>query len=66
MIWGPAPGAAVWSGRADALMTQNWQSIGGTGYTLAPSLQLTSGAVVPLDAELIRTEMTFQAAAIVT
>lgn len=65
-IWGPAPGAAVWSGRADALMTQNWQSIGGTGYTLAPSLQLTSGAVVPLDAELIRTEMTFQAAAIVT
>lgn len=58
--WGNAIwGESVWGGRSDAVLSQNWHSVSGSGYTVATGVQITSGAVVPSDAEIIRTEMTY-------
>lgn len=51
--WGTAQ-TKTWQG--------NWQSLGGIGYTLAPCVQITSGSIIPLDAELISVEMSFDIA----
>lgn len=65
--WGNAVwGDSVWSGRANAMISRNWHSVGGSGYALAPSLQLTSGAIVPLDAEIISADLTYRLADAVT
>jgi hypothetical protein len=47
-------------------MQMQWHSVGGTGYALAPSLQVTSGATVPLDVEIIKSDVTYQVAQIVS
>lgn len=65
--WGNAIwGESVWAGRADAVISRNWHSVAGSGYALAPSLQITSGSVVPLDAEIISADLTYRVAGIVT
>jgi hypothetical protein len=65
--WGNAIwGESVWAGRSDAVISRNWYSVAGTGYALAPSLQITSGSVVPLDAEIISADLTYRVAAVVT
>lgn len=43
-----------------------WKSVGGSGARMAPVLQITSGARIPIDAELIAVEVTFSGADIVT
>jgi hypothetical protein len=58
--WGSGVwGQAVWGGDADPTLSQKWKSIGGYGYACSMSYQITSGSLVPMDAELIRLEMTF-------
>lgn len=58
--WGDAVwGESVWGDQAVQNVTQDWQSVGGTGYALAPSLQITSGANTPLDAEIVRIDVTY-------
>lgn len=54
-IWG----SSTWGGAADKIVQQNWRSVGVSGYTLAPCLQLTSGSLSPLDIELISLDLTY-------
>jgi hypothetical protein len=54
-IWGEA----VWGSAAMLSSYEQWVSVGGAGYALAPDVRLTSGAVVPLDTEIVRVEMTY-------
>lgn len=61
-IWG----TAVWGEEKTPTTVQQWQSVGGSGYALAPGVQLTSGSVVPSDVEIARVDMTYTAADIVS
>lgn len=61
-IWGQA----TWGESVVPKVQQNWTSASGYGYAMAPGFQLTSGAVTPLDAEIIRLELLTETADIVT
>lgn len=61
-IWGEA----VWGAGRDAIMSQDWKSVSGQGYSLSMVTMVTSGSTIPIDAEIIRTEVTFQAADILS
>lgn len=54
-IWGQA----VWGAEASSQVSGNWKSVGGTGYACSMAYQVTSGASVPIDAEVVRLELTF-------
>lgn len=45
---------------------QRWEVRAGAGYAFAPAVQVTSGSLVPLDYQLVRIEMTYQTAALIT
>lgn len=65
--WGNAIwGDAVWGGGRPFITQQNWLAVSGTGYAVAPSVQATSGSMVPLDAELIRIDYTYHTAEVVS
>lgn len=65
--WGTAIwGQSIWGGTRESIMNNQWASVGGCGYALSTSCQVTSGSIVPLDAEIISTDMTYQTAEIVT
>ena len=53
-VWGEA----VWGSDASSSLTQDWKSVGGTGYAISMAYQVTSGTVEPLDVEIIRLEAT--------
>ncbi len=61
-IWGES----VWGQQTNKKIQQNWTSVGGVGYALAPAVQITSGSIVPLDCELIRLEITYDTADIIS
>lgn len=66
-LWGVGLwGSAVWSSGQSKVVSARWQSVGGSGYFMAPSLQVTSGATAPIDLEIVQTDMTYQVAEIVT
>lgn len=48
-IWNSEPGAFLW---------QQWVSVGGSGYAASVGLQITSASTVPLDAEIVRLDLT--------
>lgn len=54
-VWGQA----VWGGEAANEVTLQWKSLGGRGYSCSMSYQVTSGSSAPVDAEIIRLEMTY-------
>ena len=54
-IWGQS----LWGATSSTVVNQDWQSIGGTGYSLSLCYQITSGAVAPIDAELIDLELMY-------
>lgn len=65
--WGTAIwGQSVWGEAKSPQTLQQWQSIGGKGYALAAAMQITSGAVQPLDCEIIRTDLTLTTADVVS
>lgn len=67
--WGNAIwGTSLWGGSVVTVPQQNWRTpMGrGTGYALAPAVQVTSGSTVPIDPELVRVEVAYSAADIVT
>lgn len=65
--WGTAVwGTDIWASTLPTGMNIEWVSVSGIGYSMAPGLQITSGNVVPLDTEVIRMELTFNTADIVT
>lgn len=61
-IWG----ASTWGASLSLGTQENWQSTGGAGYALAPCWQVTSGNTVPLDTEIVRLDMTYDMADVVT
>jgi hypothetical protein len=65
--WGVAVwGESVW-GEVGSLHTyQNWRVIDGVGYALSLGLQVTSGAIPPLDAEIVRFDLAFELADMIT
>lgn len=65
--WGNATwGAFNWGDTATARPQQRWETRPGAGYAFAPAVQVTSGSVVPLDYQLVRLEITYQTAEIIT
>lgn len=66
-LWGTAIwDTSRWGEATPTRIGQNWQSIGGIGYSLSPAYQVTSGSVGTLDVELLDIEMTFSGGEIVT
>lgn len=61
-IWG----VSSWSDTPLPQAETDWVSAGGAGYAMAPQVQLTSGYTVPLDAEIVRIEITYDLGDIVT
>lgn len=61
-VWGQS----TWGGTVSAKTQLQWDSIGGMGEVLTPSLQITSGAIVPLDTEIIKIEMTYESLEVVS
>jgi hypothetical protein len=61
-IWG----VSEWGDVGTLKTYMNWESVGGTGYAFAPDIQTTSGSIVPLDTEVIRIEVSYDLADIVT
>lgn len=55
-----------WDQAGQKTTRQQWQSVGGAGYSLSPSVQITSGSLVPLDVELVSIDLTYDLADIVT
>lgn len=65
--WGNAIwGSFTWGETTTPKPQQRWETRPGAGYAFAPAVQVTSGAVVPLDYQLVRIEITFQTAEILT
>lgn len=66
-LWGTGTwGTSTWGATLPEYLVQQWESIGGIGYALSLSSQITSGSTAPLDAEIIRSEMTFTEAALIS
>lgn len=65
--WGSAIwGESEWGGETKVSVQQEWDSAGGSGYALSPAIQITSGSLVPLDTQIVRLEMTYQTADVVS
>jgi hypothetical protein len=65
--WGTAVwGQATWGAVTPTVMSQEWRSVSGIGYSVAVSFQVTSGALTPIDAELIRLDLAYTPAEIIT
>lgn len=54
-IWGES----IWDAERGDVVTGEWVSISGAGHDVAVGMQVTSGAPVPIDVELIRMDMTY-------
>lgn len=66
-VWGLGVwGQSQWGQEVAKKAQQRWFSVSGSGYSIAPALQITSGSIVPLNAELVRFDMTGQTAEIVS
>ncbi|GMB80542.1 hypothetical protein NN6n1_13240 [Shinella zoogloeoides] len=57
---------ATWSEPTASIIKQQWVPVSGYGNALSIALQLTSGAITPLDEEIIRIDLTYEVADIVT
>ena len=61
-VWGdPATiwGQFNWGSTSAKEVQQNWRNQFGTGEVVSAGIQITSGAIVPLDTEIIRTDVLF-------
>lgn len=66
-VWGAGEwGASVWGAEAPQIINQEWRSLGGIGYAGSVSFQVTSGAIQPLDVEVIRLEALYTTAEVVS
>jgi len=65
--WGTAIwGTATWGAVLPSVISETWRSIGGMGYSCSVAFQVTSGALDPIDCELIRLDSTYTVAELVT
>lgn len=59
-VWGAGIwGSGIWGAVSDTVIDQQWVSLAGYGYTGSMAYQVTSGAVGPLDTEIVRLEMSY-------
>jgi hypothetical protein len=59
-VWGGGIwGASQWGAPATLSVFQRWQSVGGSGYAIAPGIQITAGSIAALDAELVSIDVTY-------
>jgi hypothetical protein len=66
-VWGGGVwGQSQWGGVAEKNIYQRWQSVGGSGYAIAPGVQITSGSLVAPDVELVSIDVTYDQGDIVT
>jgi|GEM_PF-479629 len=68
-VWGdPASiwGQFNWGDKADKAVQQDWCSQSGDGEVISIGVQITSGSIVPLDAELVRTDVLFTVGSVLT
>lgn len=57
--WGNAIwGTSVWGSQPTLSPRRQWEAAAGEGYALSPAIQITSGAIVPLDYELVSVQTT--------
>lgn len=57
---------SVWNSERGSVVQANWRSVGGSGHDASLALQITSGEVSPSDVELVRLDVTFETAGVVT
>lgn len=66
-LWGSGVwGTSVWGVDREKNIYQDWRSVHGLAYAIAPALQITSANAAPPDVELVRFDVTFDVADIVT
>lgn len=66
-LWGAGIwGQSVWGGGLADVVTMDWCSLGGSGYACSLAYQVTSGAVQPLDVEVVHLEMLYSTAEMIT
>lgn len=51
---------STWNANRNAIITKRRHSTSGAGYRLAPVYQVTSGAAIPLDVEIVTLDCTFE------
>jgi len=51
---------STWNAERGSIVTTDWKSVGGSGYAASVGVQVTSGASVPLDVEVIRTDLLYE------
>jgi hypothetical protein len=60
-VWGAAIwGVSAWGGAISLSVFKDWQSVGGSGYSVAPAVQITSGSIVAPTVELVQVDMTYE------
>lgn len=65
--WGNANwGEFAWGELSVPKQQARWETRPGYGYAFSPAVQVTSGSVVPLDYQLVRTEIMFQTAEVIS
>lgn len=65
--WGSGVwGESVWGDATKVNTYQQWRVVSGAGYAVAPAVQFTSGSLVPLDTEIVRTDLSFEIADMMT
>lgn len=57
---------AVWDAGRSSIVTQRRFSVSGRGYRIAPTLQITSGAAVPIDAEIVAVDVSYDMGDVLT
>lgn len=57
---------SVWSSPRDKIVSKRRHSVSGDGYRIAPVLQISSGAVIPLDAMIVSLDVTYETGGLFT
>ena len=57
---------AVWDAEQEWVTTSEWRSVSGSGQDIAVGVQVSSGAIPPLDCEVVRLDLTFEVAQVVS
>lgn len=66
-LWGSGLwGTSVWGAGRVRSIYQKWRSVFGMGCAIAPAIQITSGTLAAPDVELVRIDVTYDTADIVT
>jgi hypothetical protein len=66
-VWGGGVwGSSTWGAQTTRSTFQRWNSVGGYGYAVAPSLQISSGGLTPPNIDLVSIDLTYETADIVS